>query len=290
MKICFYTEGHIGDLLITLPFIDLLIKKYSENDYYQFVHGNMTLFDDSLITSVNRLSPSDSLCGDINIPTWMCNSEYSGWTVPPEYILEDHFSIMKFYWKRIYEKYGFDIQIPDNLGINFEYNISTDSKKSVSLFCQPNKTKILVFNQKVKSSQTDNEDWKSYIVRVSNLFPNVDFFYTNEEDIDPKLVLNNNLYYTPDIFGQYKCDILYNSYLSTYCSIIVGRCNGPFMFASMHNNIVSSKDKTIISQINNNCHKDDLEIFYNRKVYKAKNIHSRTSKQTFDELENLLCQ
>jgi len=290
MKICFYTEGHIGDLLITLPFIDLLIKKYPDNEYYQCVHGNMTLFDNTLITCVNSLIPTDSLCGDINIPTWMCNPEYSGWVVPPEYLLEDHFSIMRFYWKKIYEKYNFNVQIPGNLGLNLNYNISTDSKKLVSLFCQSSTKKVLIFNQKVKSSQTDNEDWKSYIIRVCNLFPNVDFFYTNTEDIDTKLVLNTNLYYTPNIFGEHKCDILHNSYLSTHCSIIIGRCNGPFMFSAMHNNIVTNKDKVIITQINNNCHKDDLESFYNRRIYKAKNIHSQSSKQTFNELENLLWQ
>jgi hypothetical protein len=290
MKVCFYTEGHIGDLLITLPFVDLLIKRYPENDYYQYIFGSSTTFDKSLIECVNGLKPTDSLCGDINIPTWMCNSEYSGWIAPPEYVLEDHFSIMKFYWEMIYKKHNFNIEIPESLGIDFDYNISSDSKKLISLFCQSEKKKVLIYNQKVKSSQTDNEDWKSYLVRISNLLSDIDFFYTNEEDIDSKLILNNNLYYTPDIFGKYNCDIIHNSYLSTYCNVIIGRCSGPFMFAAMHNNNTFDITKTIISQVNNNCHKDDLEIYYNRKNYKAKNIHSLSSKQTFDEIERLLCR
>ena len=55
MKVCFYTNGHIGDLLITLPFIDLLIKKYPENEYYQFNQGASTNFDDSLISCIDNL-------------------------------------------------------------------------------------------------------------------------------------------------------------------------------------------------------------------------------------------
>lgn len=288
MKICFYTQGHIGDLLLTLPFIDLLIKKYPNNEYYQCVHGSGVRFHEDLITCIDNLNPSENICGDINIPTWMCNPEYSDWVAPSGYCFEDQFTSMKFYWSKIYDKYGFDIEIPNNLGLNCKNNIGNSEKELIELFGKSNNKKVLIFNQRVRSNQTDNQDCKSYLVRVSNLFPNYDFLYTNEEDIDNSLILNNNLFYTPDIFGKHECDIIHNFCLSLYCEILVGRTGGPFMFSSMHNQNVLDEKKIIISQHEENPHKDDLAIFYNRKIYKATNIHTKSTKQTFEELEKVL--
>ena len=121
MKICFYNEGHIGDLLLNLPFIKLLIDKYPDNEYYQYRYGTGTTFHDSLIKGVGGLSYTDEINGDINIPTWMCNKEYAEWEAPADYIFEDHFSVQEYYWKRIYKKHGFDIDIPSELGIDYNF-------------------------------------------------------------------------------------------------------------------------------------------------------------------------
>ena len=123
---------------------------------------------------------------------------------------------------------------------------------------------------------------------MANIYSQYDFLYTNEEDISNELILYNNLFYTPSIFGDHPCDIIHNAYLSTYCDIIVGRANGPFMFGAMHNKNVLDEKKIIIGQHNGNDRKDDLEIYFNRSIYKARNILTRVSKQTFDTLENLL--
>lgn len=290
MKICFYTQGHIGDLLLTLPFIDLLIKRYPKNEYYQYVNGSGVKFHESLIKCIDNLIPSDSICGDINIPTWMCNSEYSDWIAPPDYCFEDQFTSMKFYWSKIYSKHGFDVKIPENLGVNYNNILGDSEKEIIKLFGGSDNKKVLIFNQRVQSNQTDNQDCKSYLVRIANIFPNYDFLYTNEEDIDNSLILNNNLFYTPNIFGKHECDIIHNFYLSLYCEILVGRVGGPFMFTSMHNGNILDDKKIIISQHEDNPHKDDLATFYNRKIYKAKNIHAKSTRQTFEKLEEILCK
>lgn len=290
MKICFYTHGHIGDLLLTLPFVDLLIRKYPNNEYYQSVHGSGVRFHNSLIECVDNLIPCDEICGDINIPTWMCSPEYSDWVAPSDYCFDNQFTVMKFYWSKIYSKHGFDIKIPDNLGLDYKVKIDDKSKELIDLFGKSENEKIIIFNQKVKSNQTDNDDCKSYLVRLSNLFPNYDFLYTNEEDVDSNLILNNNLYYTPDIFGNHECDIIHNFYLSKYCKVLVGKTGGPFMFSSMHNDNVQDSRKVIISQHEDNPHRSDLATIYNRGICKSKNIHTKNTKQTFTELENILCQ
>ena len=70
--------------------------------------------------------------------------------------------------------------------------------------------------------------------------------------------------------------------------MIVGRANGPYMYAAMHNDNVLRYDKVIIGQHNGNDRKDDLEIYFNRGIYKARNILAKTTKETFDALENVL--
>ena len=288
MKICFYNEGHIGDLLLNLPFIKLLIDKYPDNEYYQYRYGAATTFHDSLIKGVGGLSYTEKMNGDINIPTWMCNKEYAEWVAADDYPLVDHFSVQEFYWEKIYKKHGFDVDIPADLGINYNFLLDSQSIISSGAYAVTEKKKVLIFNQKARSGQADNQDYKSYLVRIANIFDECDFLYTNEEDIDSKLILDNNLIHTPTIFGNHDCDIIHNSYLSLYCDIIIGRANGPFMYAAMHNNNILNKDKVIIGQHNGNDRKDDLEIYFNRSIYKASNIHTKLTKDTFDTLENLL--
>lgn len=288
MKVCFYNEGHIGDLLINLPFINLLIKTYPQNDYYQYSRGAGTTFDDSLIDGTPHIILTNEKCGDINIPTWMCNEEYREWEAPDDYPFVDHFSVQKYYWEKIYKKHGFDVEIPEDLGIDYGFTLDNDSQKLIDLFVDNSKKKVLIFNQKTRSGQSDNQDYKSYLVRIANIYPQHDFLYTNEEDIRNELVLYNNLFYTPSIFGEKQCDIIHNAYLSTYCDIIVGRANGPYMFAAMHNDNILNESKIIIGQHNGNDRKDDLEIYFNRSIYKARNILTKVSKQTFDTLESLL--
>ena len=288
MKICFYNEGHIGDLLLNLPFIKLLIDKYPENEYYQYRYGTGTTFHDSLIKGVGGLSYTEKMDGDINIPTWMCNKEYAEWVAADDYPLVDHFSVQEFYWEKIYKKHGFDVDIPADLGINYNFLLESQSIISIGEYAVKEKKKVLIFNQKARSGQADNQDYKSYLVRIANIFDECDFLYTNEEDIDSKLILDNNLIHTPTIFGNHDCDIIHNAYLSLYCDIIVGRANGPFMYAAMHNNNILNKDKVIIGQHKGNDRKDDLEIYFNRSIYEASNIHTKLTKDTFDTLENLL--
>ena len=56
----------------------------------------------------------------------------------------------------------------------------------------------------------------------------------------------------------------------------------------MHNDNVSKDGKVIIGQHNGNDRKDDLEIYFNRSIYKERNILAKTTKETFDALENVL--
>jgi hypothetical protein len=78
--------------------------------------------------------------------------------------------------------------------------------------------------------------------------------------------------------------------LSTFCDIIVGKNSGAFVAISMHDINVKDSQKVLISQTQDNVHKKDLEIYFNKKLYNAKNIHTNLTKESFDILEKILCQ
>ena len=140
MKVCFHTGGHLGDFILTIPFLNLIIKKYPENEYYQSVHGmEGTRYPDSLIQTVPHLTPSETLCGDINIPTWFCDPSYSHLHLTGEAadkVLRpyDMVSIQKYYWKHVFKNNNFDIDIPPDLGLEFDFEniLDKDSIDSIN--------------------------------------------------------------------------------------------------------------------------------------------------------------
>jgi hypothetical protein len=289
MKICFYTEGHLGDFIQTVPFVKLLSEKYPEHEYYQFVYGSHgTRYPDIFLKTVPGLIPTEELCGDINIPTWFCNPIYDELTRTGP-IPYDLFSIQKYFWKNVYKKYNFDVEIPENTGLDFEFEniLENQSTNLIRSVFNNSRKKILFINPKGRSGQTDNENWLDKIINLSNLYSEYDFYYTNKEEIE---IDSDNIFYTPDVFGTYPSDILHNGYLSTFCDIIVGRNCGALIAISMQNKNILCESKILITQTQDNIHKPDLECFYNSKIYVAKNIHTKQTQETFFELERILCQ
>lgn len=296
MKICFYTEAHLGDFLFSAPFIKLLVERYPEHEYYQYVYGSHgTVFPDIFMKVVSGLIPTDKICGDINIPTWLCDRQYSELHIPSTENyqtypgLEDAFFVHKRGWSYMFKKHNFDVKIPEDLGIDFDYENILDQKaiSSIQEFGKTPRKKIFFINVKGKSGQTDNNDWLGSILHLANLYPEIDFCYTNEEQM---VVEKSNVIHTPTIFGNYQSDIFHNAYLSTFCDIIVGKNSGAYVAISMHNDNVKNPSKILISQTQDNVHKKDLETFFNRKLYKAKNIHTNFTNESFDVLEKILCQ
>lgn len=289
MKICFYTEGHLGDFLITVPFLNLLIQKYPEHEYYQYVYGSQgTRYPDIIIKTVPNLIPTENLDGDLEIPTWFCDPIYKDLikTGPIPY---DIYSIQKYFWSNLFYSCDFDVEIPDDLGLEFDFKtiLGKQTINDIKKFAKTPRKKILFINIKGRSGQTDNDDWLDKIDYLSEIYPKIDFCYMNREKIDLE---KDNVIYTPSIFGDHSSDIIHNSYLGTFCDIIVGRNSGAYQAIAMQTKNVVNENKLFICQTQNNVHKPDLECFYNSKIYKAKNIHTKVTKETFFELEKILCQ
>jgi hypothetical protein len=76
--------------------------------------------------------------------------------------------------------------------------------------------------------------------------PNDIFICTTRDRWDSEL---NNIVFTDDIFQQ-ECDINEIAYLSTKCTLIVGKNSGPYMFTHIKENIIDSS-KIFISLSHN---------------------------------------
>jgi len=293
MKVCFYTEGHLGDFIIGIPFLKLLIEKYPNNEYYQYIYGSEgTVYPEIFLKTVSNLIPTEKINGDLIIPTWFCNPIYVPLHLNTKEVIEklypyDMVSNQKYFWEHIYSKYEFDIEIPEDIGLDFDFKSILD-KQSVKLIDKIKNNinkKILFVNIKGRSGQTDNEDWIPKIDKLATLYPQYYFYYTN---IESYYSLNSNTIHTPTVFGEHKSDIIHNSYLSTFCDLIVAKNSGAFQAISMQNKNIMDEKKILICQTQDNVHVPDLECFYNRKLYKATNIHTRTTNDTFLELKNIL--
>ena len=108
---------------------------------------------------------------------------------------------------------------------------------------RPRKTRAFISNQSVLSGQSRNFDFAPIINNLSEIFPECEFFLTN---YNKAVISRKNVFFNHDIIGAENGDLNENSYLSTYCDIIVGRASGAFCFACTKENYLNPK-KVIIS-------------------------------------------
>lgn len=290
-KVCFYQFAHIGDLLLSLPFIEFLINNCSQYDFFHTTETEKSVghFKENLFKIIPTLKISQERNSNFEIRTWIGH-------IKEDYLnnqnisydqFNDSFELYKFLWTKIYKQLDCNICINEDLEINFNHELILDkiSLKKIKEFFDRNKNKknVLLFNQTPFSEQTDLTPWVYYIKDIANKFPNINFIYTNSESFD---YLPNNVFWSPNLFGIHNCDIIHNSYLSIFCDILVGRVSGPFMYSSMHTKNCIVENKIIIHQ-HGFC-PNDFVCFFNKKLVKNKNLITRSSNETFLTLETTL--
>jgi hypothetical protein len=104
--------------------------------------------------------------------------------------------------------------------------------------------KILISNNNVQSGQSLNFDFDPIINVLSDRYPNYLFLITN-----PTSINKNNVIHIKEITGN-EFDLLYISFISTKCDIIVGRASGPFCYCHVKENLMN-QNKTFISITHN---------------------------------------
>ena len=239
-KLIFYNHFHCGDLHVSRSFInDIKSRKKIDMMYYH--QNDFEILKDIKIEQCNKLN--NDFIKDKNLyeidnilyfNTWYYSVQESykkyGCSLKTLYI---NFSYL-------YEKIGLELLDMSNYipEINFsEYNIS-----NVDLFFKNNKFSKYVFvsNGNVLSGQSKNFDFDPIIDILSDKYKNILFLMSNKSNIK-----KSNVIQTRDIINKSGNDLNENSYISTFCDLIIGRSSGSFTFSIIKENIFNNKLKYI---------------------------------------------
>jgi hypothetical protein len=294
-KVIFFNHGHLGDTIISKPFISQ-IKTHIPSQKYIISNA----YDNSYTSDIlDEHIPLNQI--PISADTWIAEDEENN-------ILYFNTWFGALNQSSHLEQLGLsqkdrqDLKSKDNILYNWEnyfffFNINLkifNSKLDIS-YMLDNKTKyvlpspkldidipllddkrikILIYNQQATSGQADNEDFTPYI---KSLIQNKNIIiYTSQ----PTNLSSDNLVSLSDYISY--PDLFKISYLSTFCNYICGPGNAPLQTTWVKENILD-KNKTYIV-INRN---DPGEAILFKETL-SKNIVVNSTKELFGKLNELL--
>jgi hypothetical protein len=242
-RLVFINHFHNGDIHLTRNLVKYFISKLP-NCEFVYSHKNAP----NLLADIEGLKYDRDICeqwpitlgievhGDIAyINTWVGadNHAYNqGCTIQSYYNLFNHYNQVLFKEPQLSPLEDFVPTIDYS-----EYRIS--KTKQFFQYRSPDGIDIFVSNGDTGSGQASNFNMNGFITDLAQTYINNRFFVTNI--MDDRIQLDN-VFYTQDIMGtEGKNDLNENSYLSTYCDIIIGRSSGTFTFAFTQDNFNSDK-------------------------------------------------
>jgi len=275
-KIIFFNYFHNGDIHSSREFVkDIISKMNPEQVEYHQNNENLELSDinGKFLTPIKDLN-NDHLIYEndstIYINTWFhthFGHRYHQCTLEALY----------YNFEIIYEKLNIKLDPIENYIPSIDY--SKYNIKNIDGYISNIKNKKLIFisNGKVKSQQSDNENLDFIINDLSNDKNNI-IFVTNHTEIR-----SDNVVQTKDIIKNEKSDLNENSYISTFCDIIIGKESGPYFFTYVKDNIKSDKKQYIIPI----CH---IKTFINEKYFNKnkKLIQLRHTNLLLNELKKII--
>ena len=241
-KLIFYNNQNNGDIHFTREFVKDIIKKTSYDEYY-FLH----LRSPKLLMDVPNLKHDiinsnclrESHYHIINNETYI-NTHLFGLYPGSELTKSVNIDVFYDYFQTIYHKLKIPMEVKKFYVPTIDYNAYEIA--GVNEYIQNNKSfnKIIISNGDVFSSQSMPIDFKTLIEKLATEFTDTHFILTDKKDV----IELPNVLYTADIIKSIW-DLNEISYLSTFCSIIIGRASGPYSFMEVKQNL-NNEDKTFI--------------------------------------------
>lgn len=170
-----------------------------------------------------------------------------------KYITENGGNTLEAYYKlfeAIYKELGIISSLKERQYYIPEINYSHyENIDFISDFMKNKEKNVFIVNQNVKSNQIENFSFDNCVIFLCKRFPDVNFFVTGRTPLllDEEL---QNLYFTSDVTRLENNDLNENSFISTFCNVIVGRSSGAYCFTQTKQNYFDSK-KTFICFDNN---------------------------------------
>ena len=114
--------------------------------------------------------------------------------------------------------------------------------KTINEYVKEEKRRILICNNIPASNQSFGDNMSEYVEQYATKYPDTDFICTN------KFKTNKiNIKFTSEIIRSVgECDLLEISYLSKFCSIIIGKNSEPYVFCETYDNYMDP-NKTFVS-------------------------------------------
>lgn len=230
-----YNHFNNGDIFYSRMLIKILSPRFKINYY----HNNPT----PILTDIDDLDEINGV-----IERWPFHGIIIEENVLNTWIGCDHLTFLGAHgWGCFYENYfelckyvanHFSLEIPsyDDLLPTIDYlklpNIEK-VKENLTKFTNSYKKIILVSTGPVNSSQSCNFDFTNIINTLSIEYP--DFLFLTTTHID---ITNKNVLFTENITNT-KTDLLYISYISTKCDMIIGRTSGPYCYSQVKENLMN---------------------------------------------------
>jgi hypothetical protein len=266
-KLYFYNQYHIGDVIMSKPFVREISKQIDHNVLYfahnysarlvndvaisapiqqfpflrddMFTHWeNNNLFINMWAAKTPSAVPSLSGAVYVNMPDRSrCNFETFALLFNDliKFHLDENMSLQHMLDNP--NEYIWDLKVENSESI-------TDIVPNL----QNNNTKVLIYNQTTYSGQSDNQSFGRYIRDISIQFPHIQFYTSQGEDIS-----RDNVCCLGSTFKnknpQLSCDLPELAVVSKYCDVICGPGNGPLQYTWCKGNI-DNPNKTYIT-INN---------------------------------------
>jgi len=275
-KIIFFNHFHNGDIHSSREFVkDIIFKMNPEQVEYHQNNENLELSD----INIKFLTIDDDLHMDkliyeddltIYINTWF-NTHFG------HRYYQCTLEALYYNFKIIYEKLDIKLDPIENYIPSIDY--SKYNIKNVDEYFSNIKSKKLIFisNGKIESMQSDNENLDFVIKDLSDNKNNI-IFVTS-----PTEIISDNVVQTKDIIKNEKGDLNENSYISTFCDIIIGKESGPYFFTYVKDNIETDKKQYMIPIYH-------IKPFINEKYFNKnkKLIHLRHTNLLLNELKKIV--
>jgi hypothetical protein len=254
MNIVFFNHFHNGDLHISREFIRKIIDKVLSIDNsvkFSYAHSN----DPCLLSDILNLNYIDlkslrlnqfenlNRVGDtVFINTWYAQQKHKymnihGMTL--DCLYEAFNDTCKSLWGFSLDDISSD---PSSFIPTIDYSKFEIQKSQNWLNNNPQK-KIFVSNGLALSGQAENFLLTPIINELAKQYPQITFILSNKENCGTKL--SSNVIYSTNIIGKSGSDLNENSFITTYCDVIIGRASGVFSYAWTQQNLLQRNIKFV---------------------------------------------
>lgn len=245
-KICFYNHLHNGDVFNSKKFVDQISRSIDTEIYYAHLKHQKILSDLEFVKykKLDDLPKGEKFFEDdeyFYINTWIAPYFEPGVQYFGECTLRFLYVMYEKIFDKLNQKFGCNITL--NSIETYFPDVDYKKYKINSVEKYKGQHNILISNGPCLSGQSQyTGDMEEIIKELAVSNPDKNIFITHVINTDLK-----NVIFTGELFEDCDgCDLNEISYLSTICSLIVGRNSGPFCFTNTYQNLMSS-DKTFFA-------------------------------------------